>query len=199
MKITSVRHGESKRNRERRIQRSVVGGLTEEGRIQAKKLAKRLSEETFNIIYCSDAERTKETAKEIIRFHQNVPIEYNKELREINAGVYAGASWEEYAKAREESKGGFARFKPRNGESIIEMVKRVDKFLIKLSKKHNKQHILLITHGGINKALKHLIEKGSSEPMKEKGYEQENCCVNIVKYEGDTPELKLYNCTRHLK
>jgi len=92
MKITSVRHGESKRNKERIIQEQVAGELTKEGINQARKLAERLSGKVFDKIFCSDSERAKETAKEIIKFHQETPIEYLEELREMKAGEYIGAS-----------------------------------------------------------------------------------------------------------
>ena len=199
MRITFVRHGESKRNKKRIIQKQVAGGLTRKGRNQAKRLAERLSGEFFDIIYCSDAERAKETAREIIRFHRKTPIKYTKKLREMNAGDYIGASWEEYGNAREESMDGFAKFKPIGGESIEEMVKRIGSLFNRLYKAHNEQHILLVTHGGANKALKHLIERGSSEPVRDEGYEQDNCCVNVMEYDGKNSKLILYNCTKHLR
>jgi len=90
------------------------------------------------------------------------------------------------------------RFKPRGGESIVEMVARTKKLISGLYKKHRGQHILLITHGGINKALKHLIEKGSSKPVRREGYGQQNCCVNVVEYGKKSSKLILYNCTKHL-
>ncbi len=198
MKITSIRHGESKRNREKIIQEQIAGELTKEGINQSRKLAHRLSKESFDKIYCSDAQRAKETAKEIIKFHLNVPIEYTEELREMNAGENSGLSWIEDSKRKEKSNENFAKFKPKDGESIMEIVIRINNFINKLYKKHKGEHILLITHGGTNKSLKHLSEKGLIEPIREKGYEQDNCCVNIVEYSENGSKLILYNCVKHL-
>jgi len=198
MKITSVRHGETKRNKEKIVQEQVEGGLTKEGIDQAKRLAKRLSNEVFDKIYCSDAQRAKETAREIIKFHSNIPMEYTEELREMDAGENIGLSWEEHSKKRDESNESFAIFKPKNGESIMDLVIRIHNFINNLYSKHKGEHILLITHGGTNKALKHLSEKGLVEPIREKGYKQDNCCVNIVEYDENGAKLILYNCVKHL-
>lgn len=198
MKITSVRHGETKRNKAQIIQEPVRGKLSEEGINQARRLAERLSEEKFDKIYCSDAERTRQTAAEITKFHQNVPIVYVPELREMHAGEYIGKPWEEERKGRSSSPEGFARFKPKGGESIIEIVQRVRTFVNSVYQNHEGQHILFITHGGVNKALKHLAERGDCDPERMEGYEQDNCCVNIVEYKEGNLELRLYNCTQHL-
>lgn len=198
MRIISVRHGETKKNKERIVQDSVRGGLNKKGLMQAKKLALRLSEESFNKIYCSDAERAKETASEIIKFHPHVPIEYTEELREMNSGKSVGLSWGEHARIKEESKEGFAKFKPEGGESIMDVVIRTNNFLNKLHKNHKRENILLITSGGVNKSLKHLSENGLVEPTRGKGYEQDNCCVNIFEYDKEKLKLISYNDTRHL-
>ena len=66
MKLTFVRHGETEENVKNIIMSQLNGKLTKGGLEQARKLAKRLANEKFDIIYCSDSQRTKDTAKEII-------------------------------------------------------------------------------------------------------------------------------------
>ena len=117
----------------------------------------------------------------------------------MDAGENIGLKWEEHAKIIKKSNETFARFKPQGGESVMDITIRINNLIKRLYKKHKGQHILLVTHGGVNKALKHLIENGLKEPIREKGYEQENCCVNIIEYNEEDLKIILYNCIKHLE
>ncbi len=46
---------------------------------------------------------------------------------------------------------------PPNGESLIDLVKRVNDFRIELTEKHQHQKILLITHAGVIRTFFHLL------------------------------------------
>ena len=199
MKITFIRHGESKANSKRILQHHIKGGLSKKGKEQAKKLGKRLSKEEFDMIYCSDSERAKETAKEILKHHKKVPVVYTEELREINRGIFVGQKgqemWEIFLKSGES----FAKWKPEEGESPNDLVKRVKKFLEKIYKKHKGQHVLFITHGAVNRSIKDICNNKTPSIDELKLGINENCCVNLLEFEKGKPKLKLYNCTRHLK
>ena len=56
-KLYLARHGETEWNRIRRVQGSTDTELNAEGIRQARKLAKRLSKESINIIYSSSLKR----------------------------------------------------------------------------------------------------------------------------------------------
>ncbi|MAG39352.1 hypothetical protein CMI41_00070 [Candidatus Pacearchaeota archaeon] len=82
MKIYLVRHGESKANAKGIHQgQKIDTSLSKKGLEQAKKIAERLKDKTFEIIYSSDLKRAYETAKEISKFH-NLKIVKDKRLRE---------------------------------------------------------------------------------------------------------------------
>lgn len=202
MKITFVRHGESECNLTKNIQDQIKGNLTKKGKEQAKKLGKRLAEEKFDIIYCSDSNRTKQTAVEIIKYHKEVPIVYCKELREIRRGKWIGKPGKELWEKMKKSGKTFAEFRPEGGESPKDLYVRIDKFLKKLEKKHKKEHILFITHGGVNKTIWFVCKNDPKISYKEEMKEiiaQDNCCVNVLEYVNNKPKLISYNCTRHLK
>ena len=90
MEIILTRHGETIENIEGRFQGHLPGKLSEKGKIQAKKLALRFKDEKFDYIFSSDLTRAVDTAKEIKKFHQNIPIKFTKELRERNLGELQG-------------------------------------------------------------------------------------------------------------
>ncbi|MFA6730475.1 MAG: histidine phosphatase family protein [Eubacteriales bacterium] len=66
--------------------------LTDKGKTCAENIGKRLAAELTGKqvkIYCSDLTRTKQTAEPLARF-LGLPVEYRKELREINLGKACG-------------------------------------------------------------------------------------------------------------
>ena len=75
MKLFLVRHGQSLANKERKHQgredewRNT--SLSNIGKTQAKKVADRLKDENFNLIYSSPLKRAKQTAEIINKFHIN--------------------------------------------------------------------------------------------------------------------------------
>jgi len=91
MRITTIRHGETNWNRERKPQGSCDIELNETGISQAKKLATRLAHEPCDIIYTSDLLRAKKTA-EIINEYHGVEMVVSPQLRESSFGEFEGKS-----------------------------------------------------------------------------------------------------------
>lgn len=201
MRLILIRHGETIENISETVQGQQDGTLTKEGEKQAKLLGKRLKNEKIDQIICSDLGRVKNTAKEIIKFHPNTPIEYSKEVRERAMGVFEGRKFPEI---REEIKKlGLTRFthKPENGESYAMVKKRAQKFLERIKKEYLGKTVLVCSHGAYNKVLLSLI---LGKPMEEtvEQMEQKNTCVNIIEFDPknkDKINVVLINCTKHLE
>lgn len=198
MKLTTVRHGETENNVSEILVSQLDGNLTPTGKEQAKALGKRLSTEEFDIIYCSDSKRTKDTAKEIIKHHPKTQVIYTEELREIHRGDKIGKHGMELWKEYKQSGKSFAEYKPKGGESPSDLIKRIKKFIDKIKMKHKEKNVLLITHGGVNRSLRDIVlNQTPSEGEMERG-KNKNCCVNIFNFSKDKPEIILYNCIKHL-
>jgi broad specificity phosphatase PhoE len=73
MKLYFVRHGETNNNLQKRVV-SFNDQLTDNGRLQAQQLAKRIAEEPIDLIITSPHKRTKETA-EIVAKKININIQ----------------------------------------------------------------------------------------------------------------------------
>ena len=146
----------------------------------------------IDYIYCSDLERAKHTADEILR-HVKSPIEYTADLRELNAGEYEGRTYSEYQKELLKSPD-IMNYKPKGGESINEMNNRFSGFIKELEKKHTNQTILLVGHGGpiANFMLKILPDKEFEEVI------SPNCAISILTKENNGYKVELLNCTEHL-
>lgn len=94
--VTFLRHGESVGNLENRFQGHADFPLTEQGRAQARALAKwwKAKGTSFDRVCSSPLLRARETA-EIICAELDTPLEFDPGWMEINNGVLAGLTPEE--------------------------------------------------------------------------------------------------------
>ncbi len=197
VRLFMIRHGETIQNRDEIIQGHSLGSLSDKGREQAAKAALRLKSERFDCIYVSDLKRTVETSEEILRFHNGVPVFYDSRIREQNLGVFEGKS---FATLRDEIKRqetDFLHFKPPGGESVEDLSRRTTNFYQLICKKHPKETVLLITHGGvIITMLLHIFDWSSSR------YREalpENTAVSVIDIDSDgTPNAVILNSVEHL-
>jgi len=65
MKLIITRHGKTKGNEKKLLQGSMDIGLSDEGKNQVKKLAKRLKNHKIELIFVSPLKRARQTAEEI--------------------------------------------------------------------------------------------------------------------------------------
>ena len=197
MKIIITRHGETEENKQGIIQGHLPGILSELGKEQTKKLAERLKEEKIDLILSSDLARASDTAKEIAKFHPEIPFELKEDLRERDWGKFNGKRkddidyWDEIEKKEVWSDDLIAKY---GGETPQEATKRIIQFKDELLQNSGDKTILIITHGTIgNLLLNKLIEKFSQERLK-------NTSITIFEFdENGNPELKLFNCSNHLE
>ena len=69
LKIYLFRHGQTTFNRDGRFTGWLNPGLTEFGRRQARKIARKLSQKKFEIAFCTRLRRSKQTLKEVLKYH----------------------------------------------------------------------------------------------------------------------------------
>ncbi len=146
-----MRHGGTEGNAHEKV--SFAGQekdhLTDVGQKQAEKAARDLKGKNVELIFVSPFARTKETA-EIVRkglglAEENV-IE-DARLIEINPGIFDGKNWNEYHNfVYRQGDGWFTEPIPQ-GESFVEVRKRVGEFLYELERKYKDKNILIVTHG----------------------------------------------------
>ncbi len=159
VELTLVRHGETDLNKEGLIQGSDVDmSLNATGKAQAKKAGEKLKDQTFDVILSSDLKRAKETASIIAKelgmdTTGSFPI-----FNERKAGEWSGKPVEDIL-AKHRPKGSkirssmFLRATPKNGESFDQLIARAHKAHDWLLKEYAGKKVLLIAHGGFNRAL----------------------------------------------
>jgi probable phosphoglycerate mutase len=147
-----IRHGETDWNRAGRWQGLADVPLSMLGRAQAASLAQRLAHEGFTVdhTYSSDLLRAWDTAQ-IVAQRLGLAVQPLPALREIDVGAWSGLTRPEIV-AR--WPGAFVTLHAApDGENRDAFWQRVADAVLGLAEQHNKQRVLLVTHGGVIRAL----------------------------------------------
>jgi len=156
MVIYLIRHGESEGNKKQTHQFPHTP-LSENGRLQAGALAKRLEGVPFDLIYSSTSTRARETA-EIINKKVNCKIETSEDLAEMKMPSEIHGKkvnnpkvvkirkqiWDNYPKGN---------WRYSDEETFEELNERVKRVISHLEEKHNNQKILIVSHSTMIKAI----------------------------------------------
>lgn len=133
MKIILIRHGESVANVGNFINDDPGKpvGLTDKGKAQAESLAQRLRTEVFTHAFVSEFPRAQETAAILLRQHR-CSVKIDARLNERKSGM-DGRPVHIF---NDQVKRDPLHFKTENGESFIEQMERLRRFLDELAGLH---------------------------------------------------------------
>ena len=151
IKITYFVHGTTTDNENNVATGQNQGKLSELGKKQSIELKKQIND-NFDVIFCSDLRRAKDSIK--LTFGDDKRIKIDKRLRECNYGDLNGAKEEENKKI--DPLKGFP-----NGESYLDVEKRIRSFLKDLSIQYPGKNIAIIAHKATQLALDVIINKKS--------------------------------------
>ncbi|WP_434657889.1 histidine phosphatase family protein [Sulfurimonas sp. NW9] len=160
MKITLIRHSE--------VQKAYIGkynghndiGLSKKGHEDAKKLAKAFTCKAFDLVYCSDLRRAKET---IQPFSQAKKAVYTSKLREKSWGRHEGLGYEEI-RAQGIKYENFAQWiKALDGESYEKYMQRVKTFFFEELPAQKGENVLVVTHAGVIRTFMAVVQNLSLE------------------------------------
>jgi probable phosphoglycerate mutase len=197
MKIIITRHGQTEGSVAGILQGHIPGALTKVGKEEARKVALRLKNEKIDIIYSSDLKRAVDTTKEIIKLHQNTPVKYVEELREMYLGEYQGKHISGIEIKYKNSKSQI--IEASDGEKANELYERAKKFFKYLIKHHSDEAILIVGHNGINIALMTVIlEKKWTDLLN--FYDTHTASISIFESKRNKSfKTILFDSTDHLK
>lgn len=156
MRIYLVRHGETLWNLEGKMQGWKDSPLSERGIQNAKKLGERLQEIPFDLILCSPLGRTVATA-EYIKGERDIPMKLVDGLKEMSFGLWEGMERSALEAQYPEALENFFRsphlYRPVEGESFEDVFHRVERTLMDLLHHSQGEHILVVTHTVVIKAI----------------------------------------------
>jgi len=130
--------------------------LSELGIEQSVKLRNQTNGKIFDVIFCSDFSRARESAK--LAF-EGIPIIFDKRLRECNYGEYNGKSSIVVEPMQEK----MINKKFQGGESYEDVKIRIADFLNFLKKNYNGKSVGIVAHKAPQLALDVLIKHKSWE------------------------------------
>lgn len=150
-RLALVRHGETAWNAQARYQGRADLPLSDAGQRQAVMLARRLAREEIHAVYASDLQRAWETAVTIAAPH-GLPVRAETRLREMDFGDWEGLTYEEvqerYPQALAAWEADPLNVAPPGGETLVQVVARVQSLLDDIVRVHPDQTVLLVGHGG---------------------------------------------------
>ncbi|XJZ28678.1 histidine phosphatase family protein [Bacillota bacterium Lsc_1132] len=153
MKIVLVRHGETNENASRCYLGHYDADLNEKGRQQLRLLTENLKAVTpITSIYSSDLSRALESAQIIGKEFQLTPIPVFP-LRELNFGDWECKTYESILAKEHERLEKWLQdpcsIAPPNGETLLELGKRMDHWLNhSFPNMEQNETIIIVSHGG---------------------------------------------------
>ena len=144
-----MRHGEADNNVKRILSsdNSTPSNLTENGKNNVARAAEELKTKKIDLIIASPLLRTKQTA-EIVATACGISkdaIVFDDRIKEIQAGEINGMSVEQYKKLFPNRMDKFVS-KPKGGENLVDVKKRVGDFIYEIDSKYQNKNILIVTH-----------------------------------------------------
>lgn len=156
-----IRHGQTKANVLKMKQGNInteITYLNTNGQKQAQHLADNFDISFADRIICSPLKRAQQTAT-ILNQKPQLPITYDKRLREISYGSWDGQKNADLKKLHPDAYNDYwndvlplyTQY-ATNGESFNDVIKRVNNFLNENSQKYPNEKIICVTHGFTVKA-----------------------------------------------
>ena len=107
----------------------------------------------YDVIYTSPLTRCTIITEEL-----NLNSKSDSRLMELNFGAWELKDWNEIpANEINPWYKDYINIKPPNGESLLDLVNRINSFIADLSKNHPNEKILIITHAGVIRSFFHLL------------------------------------------
>ena len=195
-----MRHGQSTWNREHRIQGQLDPPLSDDGRLQAAALARRLAGHHFEGFYASDLQRAWQTAEAVAAAGGRQP-EAVIGLREIFLGDWEGMRTAELAERFPEAWAKWTREPDwdlvSRGERATKFEARVSAALDAIFDRHPHGEVLVVTHGGVIQVALHRVVGRPSHGLFP--FKIENASISIIEKRGTGLVIACVNDTAHLE
>lgn len=176
MKIYVIRHGRTNCNNEEKYNGKLDEDINEIGIREAVEASSKVKELNIDLIICSPLLRTRHTC-EIVNVN-NIPVIYDERIEERDCGLLTNKELGEFYYT--DFWNYYSTKKIEGLETIQDLFKRIKKFLDDIKEKYKDKNILLVTHGGVTRAIYFYFNELPSDGMIEQ-FSSSNC--EIKEYE----------------
>lgn len=198
-----IRHGESESNATGLVQGQFDAHLSERGREQARRLARRLALQPPDVLFCSDLSRAFETARAVA---EACKLELHPEprLREIDMGRWVNQRWEDLARLYPDEwakmLAGDPDFQRGGGESKVMLQQRTVAAIDEIVAAQAGKRVAIVSHGGtIRTYLAYVLEMPLQRIFTRFRLGNTAICTVRLPQDGTVPTLVSLNDTAHLE
>ncbi len=198
--IYLVRHGQTVWNEEGKLCGSSDVPLSDEGLLQAQKLAARMKGVNLSAVYSSPLLRARQTA-EAIASHHNLEVQIERDLSEIDYGDWEGLkvadAMEKFPELERLRREDPMKFVAPNGEPMKNFAERVIAAIQKIASKHPNETICVVAHQTVNRFILCWVMQMDFRLWRQ--LRQDPTCVNLLQVREDGMwRVCLVNDTCHL-
>ena len=193
-RLILVRHGEPEAYARGRCYGKLDVGLSNLGREQIRRVARRLKKMQLSAVYSSPRRRAYESA-EIIAIEHKLDVSSDPRLCEIDFGEFEGLTYDEVAERYPEE---YREWMERptevtfpGGENFMTLRERVTHCADRIRASHSGQTVAVVSHGGVNRVI--LAEALHLESKYVFRVDQSYASVSIIDYYDHTPVVRLVN------
>ena len=167
--IYCVRHGQSIHNQQQTIAGQLDSELTPLGFEDARSVAAALGRRDFEIVYCSDLLRARQTAETIMKTLEfSCPVSYSPLIRELDYGRFTDRSVAETFQVLNYKRVPDQRYP--DGESFFDMQARVKQFLSQLVDESAGKRVLVAAHAGSIRIMAMLLDPVRQQEHLDRAY-----------------------------
>jgi len=194
-KLILIRHGSTNWNVKQKYSGFLDIALNDKGRVQARRLRRRLMNQVVHKIYSSDRKRAIQTARIVFK---GCTIEKIPDLREMHFGIFEGLTYKQIMKKfpdiyKKWINNPFETVIP-SGESLAILNKRVVKAFKKIILRHPNQTVAVVCHGGaISAFINHILK--SKDFWK---HIPQSASLTILELRNNKFKINLLNDISHL-
>jgi len=185
-RIYLIRHGEVAGAGAPRYNGHADVPLSDHGVAQYHRLKERFAEARISACYTSDLSRCVIGA-EILGRHLGVEPVRERNLRELNIGIWEGKSWaelmEKYPREWQARLADIVNYRVPGGENLMDLQGRIMPVIDGIVARHRGEEALVVAHGGANRVI--LLNAIGAPLSALFNIEQDYCCFNIIDYYAD--------------
>lgn len=197
--IHLIRHGVTASNRARRYMGRSEEPLAGDGRLQARRLARRLASMDLRALYSSPLRRTRETAEIIAQPHA-LDVEVAPDFNELDLSRWEGLTATEVESRDPEAWRTWcddpARLRLPGIESFGRLRERVRRGLEALVRHHDESAVGVVTHDGIVRIA--VLEGLGLSPGVYRSMPVDNTGLTTLEFASERVYLRALNDTGHL-
>lgn len=180
MKLFLLRHTQSLGNKEKIAGSIIDHELSEEGKKDAKELVSVLSKNKYDFFIVSPLKRTTQTIQPFLDTLEKPRVVMEPLTIERSLGEFIGTPRGTFAKHCEENDLDRVSYRPKNGESIVDVFERAKKIFALITEKYKDESIFICGH----KVFLHCLALFLTNEPVEKYYSRKQLANGeIVKFE----------------